>query len=85
MRIDRSNHNKLIMQIEGIVKLQLLKRAFESHLNELSYHAMRSDDKTMAEKWDPEITETNRMLDYIEINLKREEEYKEVIPVLTGE
>lgn len=66
------------MVIEGKKNLEFMKRAFLSHLTHLSYKAIRATDKEVKEKYDPEIAETNAMLDAIEKNLER---YKEDIPL----
>lgn len=61
------------MQIEGKKNLDLMKRAFESHLVNCCQAATRASDKTVKEKWDPEIAETQAMLDAIDINLREYE------------
>jgi hypothetical protein len=60
------------MEIVGKKNLELTKRALQSHLIRCSQHSLRSPDKVAEEKWDPEITATNQLLDAVEINLKRE-------------
>jgi hypothetical protein len=61
------------MEIVGRKNLELTKRALLSHLVYCSHHSLRSPDKTAVEKWNPEIASTNKLLDAVEINLKREE------------
>lgn len=58
------------MIIEGKKNLELIKRALLSHLV-CSVCSLRGDDKKTHEVWDPEITETNSMLNAVEINLKQ--------------
>ena len=58
------------MKIEGKKNLELLKRALDSHLVSCSAKALSADDKTSSEKWDPEISEINTMLDAVDFNLK---------------
>jgi hypothetical protein len=62
------------MQIEGKKNLELIKRSLLSHLVNCSVEALRSDDKKSKDYWDPEIAETNLMLDAVEKNL---EQFKE--------
>jgi site-specific DNA-adenine methylase len=66
------------MQIEGKKNLEFVKRALLSHLVNCSVEALRSDDKKTIEYWDPEIDETNRMLDAIEKNLDQFKEGSEI-------
>jgi hypothetical protein len=62
------------MLIEGKKNLEFIQRALKSHLVSCSVEAMRADDKKQEQVWDPEIAETNAMLDAVEINLRQ---YKE--------
>jgi hypothetical protein len=66
------------MIIEGKKNLEFMKRAFDSHLVNCCQAAVRASDKLVKEKWDPEIEETQKMLDAVEKNLER---YKEDIPL----
>ena len=59
------------MVIEGEKNLQLMKRAFLSHLTVMSQKYLSSSDAECREKHDPELAEINKMLDAIEINLAR--------------
>lgn len=61
------------MQIEGRKNLELIKRALNSHLLYCSEKALQSDEKTETEKWDPELKETQSLLDAVEENLRRGE------------
>jgi hypothetical protein len=65
------------MIIEGKKNLEFMKRALNSRLVNCSGHALRSSDRETSEKWDPEIAQTNAMLDAVERNL---EQFQEEIP-----
>jgi hypothetical protein len=65
------------MLIEGKKNLEFVKRACLSHLTYCALKSVQGTDKEMTEKWDPEIAETNQMLDAVEKNLER---YREDIP-----
>jgi hypothetical protein len=57
--------------IEGEKNLGLLKKALESHMVNLSRKSLSATDKEVKDKWDPELDETNRMLDAVEFNLQQ--------------
>jgi methyl coenzyme M reductase subunit C-like uncharacterized protein (methanogenesis marker protein 7) len=69
------------MIIEGKKNLEFAKKAYLSHLTYLSYKAIHASDKELAEKLDPEIVETNNMLDAIEKNLERYTEEETPLPI----
>lgn len=48
-----------------------MKRALTGYLVYCSYHAMRAENNAADKKWDDEIDETNKLLDAVEINLRR--------------
>lgn len=62
------------MEITGRKNLELTKRAYQNHLAVLSRKALQADEDEARKIIDPEIDETNAMLDAIEINLKRIED-----------
>jgi hypothetical protein len=59
------------MNIEGKKNLEFIKRALLSHLVNCSVKAIRDDDKKTNEIWHPEIEETEKMLEAVEINLEQ--------------
>jgi septal ring factor EnvC (AmiA/AmiB activator) len=59
------------MLIEEKKNLEFVKRAFDSHLVNCCQAAVRASDKLVKEKWDPEIEETQKMLDAVEVNLRQ--------------
>jgi hypothetical protein len=59
------------MEIIGKKNLELVKRALLSHLVYCSHHSLKSPDSVAVTKWQPEIDETNKLLDAVELNLKR--------------
>lgn len=65
------------MEITGRKNLQLTKRAFQNHLVVLSRKALQADEDEARRLIDPEIAETNAMLDAVEINLRRTEDTEE--------
>lgn len=71
------------MQIEGRKNLEFMKRALLSHLGNCSTEALRADDKKTQEVWDPEIKETKRMLEAVEINLEQFREEQPPRPAAT--
>jgi hypothetical protein len=73
-----TNYNLTTMIIEGRKNLEFMKKAFESHLVSCCQATLSASDKLIKEKWDPEIEETQKMLDAIGKNLER---YKEDIPL----
>lgn len=59
------------MEITGRKNLELTKKALQDHIVVLSRKALHSSDEETKRTIDPEITETNTLLDAVEINLKR--------------
>lgn len=59
------------MEIVGEKNLRLIKKALLSHLVYCSHHYLRSSDTIAKERWQPEIDDTNNMLNAVELNLKR--------------
>ncbi len=59
------------MEIVGRKNLELVKRAFQNHLVYLSRKAIQASDEEAKKKLDPEIEETNAMIDAVKININR--------------
>lgn len=62
------------MEITGRKNLELTKKSLQDHIVVLSKKALQADEDEARRMIDPEIEETNAMLDAIEINLKRIED-----------
>jgi hypothetical protein len=60
------------MEIIGHKNLMLTKKALLSHLQICTEKALMASDDENRELWDPELAETNNMLEAVELNLKLE-------------
>lgn len=59
------------MVIEGKTNLERTKRALISYTVYCAQNALRADEKTSKDYWDPELKATEELLKAVDVNLER--------------